>query len=135
MYDTVLFVIRIDLDDPRPLEDQIAVGLRQAIARGSVGRGDDLPSVRQLAGDLGVHWNTVARAYRKLADEGLVTVRRGRGAVARDEPAARSRIDRAALRERFTDAVAAGVLGGLSRKDIAETFKEALAHFGERRRT
>ena len=127
-------MIRIDLNDPRALEDQIAVGLRQAIAQGDVGPGENLPSVRQLAGDLGVHWNTVARAYRKLADEGLLTVRRGRGAVTRDHPRTHLRMGRAALRERFSDAVAAGLLGGLSHKDIAEVFKEALANFGERRR-
>jgi GntR family transcriptional regulator len=127
-------VVRIDLNDPRPLEDQIALGLRQVIAQGSVGPGADLPSVRQLAGDLGVHWNTVARAYRKLADEGLLTVRRGRGAVTRDQPRTHARMGRAALRDRFCDAVAAGVLGGLSHKDIAEAFKEALANFGERKR-
>jgi DNA-binding transcriptional regulator YhcF (GntR family) len=127
-------VIRIDVNDTRPLEDQIAVGLRQAIALGEVGPGEDLPSVRQLAGDLGVHWNTVARAYRKLADEGLLTVRRGRGAVTREEPRSNARMSRAALRERFCDTVAAGLLGGLSRKDIAEAFKEALANFGERTR-
>jgi GntR family transcriptional regulator len=126
-------VIRIDVNDPRPLEDQIAVALRQAIAQGSVGPGEDLPSVRQLAGDLGVHWNTVARAYRKLADEGLLTVRRGRGAVTRDQPRTHTKMGRAALRERFCDAVAAGLLGGLSHKDIAEAFKEALANFGDRR--
>jgi GntR family transcriptional regulator len=127
-------VVRIDLNDPRPLEDQIAMGLRQAIAQGEVGPGEDLPSVRQLAGDLGVHWNTVARAYRRLADEGLLTVRRGRGAVTRDQPRTHARMGRAALRERFADAVAAGLLGGLSRKDIAEAFREALANFGDRRR-
>ena len=127
-------MIRIELNDARPLEDQIAVGLRQAIAQGSVGPGEDLPSVRQLAGDLGVHWNTVARAYRKLADEGLLTVRRGRGAVTRDHPRTHARMSRATLRERFCDTVAAGLLGGLSRQDIAEAFKEALANFGDRTR-
>ncbi len=126
-------MIRIDVNDARPLEDQIAVGLRQAIAQGSVGPGEELPSVRQLAGDLGVHWNTVARAYRKLADEGLLTVRRGRGAVTRDHPRTHARMGRAALRERFSDSVAAGLLGGLSRKDITEAFKEALANFGDRK--
>jgi len=127
-------VIRIDLDNPRPIEDQIAGCLRQAIAEGSVGPGEDLPSVRQLAGDLGVHWNTVARAYRQLADEGLLTVRRGRGAVTRDQARTNVRMSRATLRQQFCDSVAAGVLGGLSHKDIAETFTEALANFGERKR-
>jgi len=127
-------VIRIDLNDAKPLEDQIAGSLRQAIAQGAVGPGEDLPSVRQLAGDLGVHWNTVARAYRRLADEGLMTVRRGRGAVTRDQPRSTGRLSRVALRDRFTDGVAAGLLGGLSRKDITEAFKEALAGFGDRSR-
>lgn len=125
-------MIRIDVNDPRPLEDQIVAALRQAIAQGSVGAGEDLPSVRQLAGDLGVHWNTVARAYRRLADEGLLTVRRGRGAVTRDQPRSHARIGRTALRGRFCDVVAAGLLGGLSRKEIALAFKEALADFGDR---
>jgi GntR family transcriptional regulator len=133
--DTVVFVIRIDLNDARPLEDQIAAGLRHAIAQGGVGPGTDLPSVRQLAGDLGVHWNTVARAYRRLADEGLLTVRRGRGAVTRDQPRTLVRMTRATLRDRLAESVAAALLGGLSRKDIADTFKEALANFGDRTRS
>lgn len=125
-------LIRIDLDDARPLEDQIAAGLRQALAQGGVGAGADLPSVRQLAADLGVHWNTVARAYRRLADEGLLTVRRGRGAVASSRLRTYDKVTRAVLRDRFSETVAAALLGGLSRKDISEAFKEALAGFGDR---
>ena len=128
-------MIRIDLNDARPLEDQIATGLRHAIAQGGVGPGEELPSVRQLAGDLGVHWNTVARAYRRLADEGPLTVRRGRGAVTRDQPRTLVRMSRSALRDRLAESVAAALLGGLSRRDIADTFKEALANFGERTRS
>src|SRR5262245_33504142 len=124
--------IRIDLEDTRPLEDQIATSLRQAIAQGAVAPGAELPSVRQLAGDLGVHWNTVARAYRRLADEGLVAVRRGRGAVASERPRTYDRVTRNVLRDRFSEAMASAVLGGLNRRDISEAFKEALAGFGDR---
>jgi GntR family transcriptional regulator len=125
-------VIRIDLEDARPLEDQIAAGLRQALAQGGVSAGADLPSVRQLAADLGVHWNTVARAYRRLADEGLLTVRRGRGAVANDRLRSYDKVTRAGLRDRFAEVMAGAVLGGLSRKDISDAFKDALAAFGDR---
>ena len=125
-------MIRIDLADARPLEDQIASGLRNAIAQGTLGPEEILPPVRQLAGDLGVHWNTVARAYRKLADEGLIMVRRGRGAVTRRSPRVKTRISRAALRSRFADTVASAILGGISRQDIIGAFEEALATFGER---
>ena len=127
-------MIRIDLGSPKPLEDQIVVGLRHALAQGAVGPGDELPSVRQLAGDLGVHWNTVARAYRRLADEGLLLVRRGRSAVISDQRRTTVRVSRATLRERFTEAVAVGLLGGMSRHDIEQVFREALASFGERTR-
>jgi GntR family transcriptional regulator len=127
-------VIRIDLDSPKPLEEQIIVGLRQAVAQGAVDPGDELPSVRQLAGDLGVHWNTVARAYRRLADEGLLLVRRGRSAVVGSPRRTTVRMTRASLRERFTEAVAAGLVGGMSRDDIAHLFSEALAGFPERKR-
>ncbi len=72
-------MIRIDLDSPEPLEDQLCKTLRSAIALREVEQGDMLPSVRQMASDLGIHWNTVARAYRRLQDSGLLSVRRGRG--------------------------------------------------------
>lgn len=74
-------MLTIDLDAPEPLHEQIVRGLRQAIARGAVRVGDRLPSVRQLAGDLAVNLNTVARAYRRLEDDGLVRVRHGQGVV------------------------------------------------------
>ena len=129
----MIFVIRIDLDSPKPLEEQIVGGLRQALAQGALGPGAELPSVRQLAGDLGVHWNTVARAYRRLADEGVLLVRRGRGAVVSGERRTGLRVAKASLRARLTEAIAAGLVGGLSPEDIAEIFSEALADFGERK--
>ncbi|HET9372861.1 MAG TPA: GntR family transcriptional regulator, partial [Vicinamibacterales bacterium] len=116
-------MIRIELDSPKPLEEQILIGLRQALAQGDVAAGEELPSVRQLAGDLGVHWNTVARAYRRLAADGLIVVRRGRGAVVRERVRSAPRMTKASLHDRFAETVAAGLLGGLSREDIARIFK------------
>lgn len=127
-------MIRIDVTSARPLEDQIAAAVRQALARGEIAPGDELPSARQLAGDLGVHWNTVARAYRRLADEQLLIVRRGRSVVAREPVAQASKTARRGLRDRFVEAIATAVLGGVSTDDITTTFQEALARFDERRR-
>ena len=128
-------MIRIDVTSARPLEDQITAALRQALAQGEIGPGDELPSVRQLAGDLGVHWNTVARAYRRLADEHLLIVRRGRSVVAREPAGQAPRVARRGLRDRFAEAIAAAVLGGVSNDEITKTFEEALARFDERRRS
>jgi DNA-binding transcriptional regulator YhcF (GntR family) len=74
-------MLTIHLNSPLPLAEQIRLGVRQAIAAGEMAPSDPLPSVRQLAGDLGVNFNTVARAYRDLEQEGLVISRRGRGTV------------------------------------------------------
>lgn len=124
-----MVVIRIDINSSRPLEEQIVTGLRQAVAQGAITPGADLPSVRQLAGDLGVHWNTVARAYKRLADEGLVAVRRGRGAVVLGERRAPLRGARNSVRDQISAAIAAGLVGGLSREEIARLFADVLARF------
>ena len=127
-------MIRIDLESPRPLEEQIGTSVRQALAQGDISPGDELPSVRQLAADLGVHWNTVARAYRRLADEGLLLVGHGRRVTVKEKPRPANRATKADLRQRFAETIAAGVLGGLNGEELSRIFQEALADFGGRTR-
>jgi GntR family transcriptional regulator len=77
-------ILRIDLASPRPVYEQIVSGLRAFLVKGEFEPGQLLPTVRQLATDLGVHHNTVAQSYRVLADEGWLDLRRGRGATVLD---------------------------------------------------
>jgi len=79
-------VLQIDLSSPLPASEQIVRGLRATLLTGRFRPGDQLPSVRQLALDLGVHHNTVAGAYRQLAEEGWLNLRRGRGATVIERP-------------------------------------------------
>lgn len=53
--------------------------IRQMVANGDLKPGDQLPTVRQLAIELKVNWNTVARAYRLLDEAGLISTQQGRG--------------------------------------------------------
>lgn len=82
--------MRINLDSDVPAYRQIVDGLRILLVSGKLAPGWELPSVRRIAVDLGVHFNTVAEAYRTLAEEGWLELRHGRGAtvVERDAPAA-----------------------------------------------
>ena len=73
--------LTVNLDDKRPLYQQVVDGIKELIAGGELKEGAALPSVRQVAGDLGVNLNTIAAAYRQLQDEGFVAVRHGSGAV------------------------------------------------------
>jgi GntR family transcriptional regulator len=79
-------VLQIDLASHLPASEQIVRGLRATLLAGQFRPGDQLPSVRQLAVDLGVHHNTVAGAYRQLAEEGWLDLRRGRGATVLERP-------------------------------------------------
>ncbi|HUG86685.1 MAG TPA: GntR family transcriptional regulator [Euzebya sp.] len=72
-------LLRLDEADPRPLYEQIASALRRAVADEALAAGDRLPSGRDLAQSSGVTLETVQRAYRLLAEEGLVVSRVGRG--------------------------------------------------------
>ncbi|WP_084965631.1 GntR family transcriptional regulator [Thermoactinospora rubra] len=72
-------LLTLDLNDPRPLHEQVAAAIRRSIAEGSYGPGDRLPPARDLADALGINANTVLRALRELREEGVLEFRRGRG--------------------------------------------------------
>ncbi len=73
--------LRIDLNHPTPAYRQIVDGLRTFLVNGKLHPGNLLPPVRELAFELGVHFNTVAEAYRILAEEGWLDLKRRRGAL------------------------------------------------------
>lgn len=84
-------VFSIDTRDATPIYAQIEHGLRAAIATGRLQIGDQLPTVRQLAVDLSVNANTVARVYAELERAGVLETRRGVGSfVAAGRTEARS---------------------------------------------
>lgn len=108
-------LLRIDLSSGIPAYRQIVDSLRALLVNGSLNPGDLLPPVRQLALDLGIHFNTVADAYRVLAEEGWLDLKRRRGAlvVARSRPkpadSAKKEIFSRRLRELVAEVRSAGV--------------------------
>ena len=74
-------IVTVDLASKLPPYAQIKKALLTAVADGSLARGDRLPPIRQLAGDLGVATNTVARAYRELEADQVVASSGRRGTI------------------------------------------------------
>lgn len=74
-------LVRIDPASGVPIFDQVAASVRAELARGGLRAGDRLPAARDVASALDVNVHTVLKAYQSLRDEGLVDLRRGRGAV------------------------------------------------------
>lgn len=74
-------LIHLDSASPTPLWAQLVASLRRSIHDGDVAVGEKLPSAGDLADSLDLNKNTVLRAYRQLRDDGIVELRRGRGAT------------------------------------------------------
>lgn len=76
--------IKVEFESGIPLYEQIVQQLLALIEDGKLAPGDQLPTTRQLAVQLGINFNTVARAYRQLDQEGLISTQPGRGTYVLD---------------------------------------------------
>ena len=80
-------IVSLDPKDPTPIYAQLERGLRAAIATSRLRPGDQLPTVRELAVDLRINANTVARVYAELERAGVIETRRGVGSFISATPA------------------------------------------------
>lgn len=78
--------IQLDFRSGQPIYIQVVEQIRRLIAGGELKQGDQLPTVRQLATELRVNFNTVARAYRILDEAGLISTQHGRGTYVWETP-------------------------------------------------
>jgi GntR family transcriptional regulator len=105
--------LRLNPSDPLPLYAQLERSIKLAVVAGDLAVGDKLPTVRQLAVDLKINANTVAKVYAELERQGVLATRRGVGTFIEAPPAApsQSRTKRAdelrQLAERFLGEAAA----------------------------
>ncbi len=88
----------MEFNEPRSIYLQIADQIRDRILQGEWRDGERIPSIRELAVELGVNPNTVTRSYQALLDWGVVVNRRGRGYFVSDRAAHRAL---ATMREEF----------------------------------
>lgn len=127
--------IRVDFRADDPIFLQIARQIEALVTEGTLRPGDQLPTVRELAIDLRINFSTVARAYRLLDEQRLISTQRGRGTYI-EEPTAAGRAQRqenqanyssteklAGLAQRF---IRAAVQSGASLEKIEQVFQQQL---------
>jgi GntR family transcriptional regulator len=121
--------ILVDTASAVPAYRQIVDQLRTLIVEGALKPGDALPAVRQLAMNLGIHFNTVAEAYRKIAAEGLIEITRGHGARVVDcELPRRASAEAApAFRRKLRELIAGVRADGLAPQKIVAELNTAAA--------
>ncbi len=114
--------LRVDYTSPVAIYAQVAAAVRREVAAGRVGRGDRLPAARDLADGLGINVHTVLKGYQELRDEGLVDLRRGRGAVV----TARA-VDVAGPRQAVIELVEQARRAGLGTDEVVQMVREGMA--------
>ena len=114
-------LVSIDPQDRTPIYAQLDRNLRAAIATGRLQVGDQLPTVRQLAVDLSINANTVARVYAELERGGIIETRRGVGSfvVATPQQAHPPDHHRRQLRAFVTRVLADAAAAGFTIDDVA----------------
>jgi len=119
--------VHIDAADPTPPYEQLRRQLADAILSGQLEAGSRLPTVRQLAADLGLANGTVMRSYVELATGGLVETGRGKGTTVAEVSHLSPAIRQKRLAELATALVAEARLLGMTSQEVNQVVVEALA--------
>jgi GntR family transcriptional regulator len=123
--------IEIDFRIGIPIYEQIMEQIKEKIASGELQPGDQLPTVRQMATDLRVNFNTIARAYRLLDEAGIISTQHGRGTYILEEipPEANARLRRQALEELTQRYLAQAARLEFSPQEVAEVLVRYLSEW------
>jgi GntR family transcriptional regulator len=121
--------LQIDLESKVPIYIQMEEQIRSLIAAGQLRPGDQLPTIRELAAELRVNYNTIARIYRDLDRDGVISTLRGRGTFVAGAPDAGQM---ARVRQEKLSAIVRSALDeahtlGYAPAEIAAAFEEELA--------
>jgi GntR family transcriptional regulator len=123
--------------DPRsstPLYQQLVQGVKEAVARGILQPGERMPTVRELAAELAINPNTIAKAYQRLEQEGIIATMRSRGSFVAGGP---SRLDNEEGRQRLVDMLDKLLVEayhlGLTSDELQVLFQERLQQWPEKR--
>ena len=114
----------IDLRASAPAYVQIMMGIEGRILDGSLTPGEQLPTVRQLAAELAINFNTVARAYRMLDQAGLITTQQGRGTFVLDSQEAHGKLRREVLNDLTSQYLAEIDRLGLTPEEVRASFQQ-----------
>lgn len=123
--------IRIDPDSAVPIYLQIGDFVKHQVATGRLKPGDQLPTVRQLATDLRVNPNTVARAYDMLDTDNVITTQQGRGTYVRERPdhAHLTRMREEQLKTVMDSVIGKALSMGYTIEEIRDAFDAQLARW------
>jgi GntR family transcriptional regulator len=120
-------MIKVDTSSFVPIYEQIKKDFKKEIFRGDLKPNDPLPSIRDLATELLINPNTVARAYRELEMEGFIYTRKGKGCYVSDDSTKLMVEERKfILTQSFDEVIQDAKKFALSHEEIQKLFEERL---------
>jgi len=121
----------LDFRSRIPIYTQVVDHIHQMMLRGELKPGDQLPTVRSLALDLRVNFNTIARAYRMLDEAGIISTQQGRGTyiLSLPPPEMAEELRRKSLRSLTHQALLDASRLGAGPDEILEILQEQIAHW------
>ena len=119
--------------DGRPMYLQIMEQIKQRVSAGDWARGQEIPSIRQLAVELRVSVITVKRAYLELEREGVIVTQHGKGSTVAADPQVGPRLWHEDLAQHLDHVVRLGALLGMTPEELASRLREAASRFAEER--
>jgi GntR family transcriptional regulator len=119
--------IVIQLNSPEPVYEQIVRQIHEGVRSGQLAPDTPLPPVRQLAGDLSLNRNTVARAYKLLEEQGVIQTAGRKGTFVRSNAASKvTQVKKNQAQRVAQRMIQTLVASGLSRDEISGVFNDAL---------
>jgi len=120
--------VHLDFRSGIPIYTQIVEQVKQQVVSGELKPGDQLPTVRALALELRVNFNTIARAYRLLDEAGIISTQQGRGTYILDVPPPErtDKLRQQALESLTRDFLSEAFRLGCTSNEISDTLKEQL---------
>jgi GntR family transcriptional regulator len=116
--------VQVDFRSEEPIYLQIARQIEELVGVGDLNVGDQLPTVREMATELSINFNTVARAYRLLDESRIISTQRGRGTYIWEKPSEEARH---VLKEANLENLLQGMINEIESKGYTyEEVKEAL---------
>ena len=128
------FAFRLDLHSGVPVYRQIIDQVLAGMAAGALAGGDQLPTVRQVAVDLAINPNTVARAYRELEIRGALETQQGSGTFVSHQKVKRDQVERRRqLSQLVGELVSRAGAAGFTVEELLEQIHEYSNHENQRR--
>lgn len=124
-------ILKIDFESEMPIYEQLRRQIIIGIANGELNLGEELPSVRQLGGDIGINLHTVSKAYNILKSEGYLIVDRRKGAMIKDSLPVLEEEHLQILKSELRYLVADSKNRGISKDDFLKHCGELYDEYGQ----